>query len=196
MDERQANRMRLEEFIEREGDALHKTLRYYVRRAGLADQSSSQAVADELLNEVLVEAYRTVGRLKSHIHPRPWLLGIAANLIKREQKSRAIRERREPLLRDLYPAKQDVMSDEELFDQLPLPVYSSLNELESDEHIQSLLSGLSGSEKEVIRLAVLYDMNGETLAQTLGVTVSTARVRLHRALNHLRIIRQEDSAHE
>lgn len=196
MDERHANRVRLQQFVENEGDALRKTLRYYALRAGLASGQALHTAADELLNEIMVEALKTPERLKADIHPRPWLLGIASNLIKRQQAKRAKLERREPLMRDLYPQQEDTLSDEELFDQLPALTDSSLADVEVNEEIATLLSGLSPGETHILRLAILYDMDGETLGTALGVTANAARVRLHRALNRLRSLRQKDTAHE
>jgi len=196
MDDRHTSRVRLEQFVEAEGNALRKTLRYYLLRAGLASGKTLYTAADELLNEVIIEALETAGRLKADIHPRPWLLGIAANLIKRQQAKRTKLEQREPLMRDLYAHTQDSLSDEELFDQLPVLNDTSLADVEVNEEIATLLSGLSQGEIHILRLAILYDMDGESLGTALGVTTNAARVRLHRALNRLRRLRQEDTTRE
>lgn len=182
----QENRQRLEAFIESEGYALRQTLRHYLVRAGLASGSGASVAADDLLNDVTVEALKSAGRLRPDVQPRAWLLGIAANLIKRRQVERAKRERREPLVRDLYPDIEETLSDEELFDQFPYAGDTSLDELEEDENITTLLAGLSKPDADVLRLAVLHDMNGEALGKALGVTPNAARVRLHRALHRLR----------
>lgn len=196
MGERDANRIRLRQFVEVEGDNLRKTLRHYLLRAGLAEGSTLHTAADDLLNEVMVEALKSAERLAPDIHPRPWLLGIAANLIKRQYTQRARLEKREPLLRDLYIHTQDTLSDEELFDQLPITSDSSLEELEAQETINLLLAGLSPDDQTVVRLAIVDDMDGEELGRALGVSANTAYQRLFRALNRLRSLRQKDAAHE
>ena len=182
----QGGRRRLETFIESESGSLAKTVRYYVLRAGLASGGGIAQLADELFNDMVVEALRTADRLKADTHPKAWLLGIAANLIKRRQTEMAKRDRREPLMRDLYPDMQDTLSDDELFDLLPVTSYGSLEDVEADETTQHLLSGLSKSDADLLRLAILHDMSGEALAKALGVSPVAARVRLHRALNRLR----------
>jgi RNA polymerase sigma-70 factor (ECF subfamily) len=123
-------------------------------------------------------------------------LGIAANLVKRQQAQRARLERREPLLRDLYAHTQDTLSDEELFELLPALTDETLAEVEVNEQISILLAGLSPDEEHLLRLAILHDLDGEALGQALGVTANAARVRLHRALNRLRNLRQKDASHE
>jgi RNA polymerase sigma-70 factor (ECF subfamily) len=140
--------------------------------------------ARELLNEVMIEAFEHADRLTPEISLRPWLLGVAANLIKRRQVELSKRNRREPLMRDLYPHMQDEMSDEELFDQLP--IVAALDPMEVDEKINHLLMGVAKSDADLLRLAILHDLSGESLAKELGITPGAARVRLHRALNRLR----------
>lgn len=177
-------RQRLEQFAESDSEALLKTLRFYVLRAGLATGTAVEQSARELLNEVMIEAFEHADRLTPEISLRPWLLGVAANLIKRRQVELSKRNRREPLMRDLYPHMQDEMSDEELFDQLP--IVAALDPMEVDEKINHLLMGVAKSDADLLRLAILHDLSGESLAKELGITPGAARVRLHRALNRLR----------
>ena len=182
----QEGRRRLQACIESESGALAKTVRYYVLRAGLASGAGIAQLTDELFNDMVVEALRTADRLKPDMHPKPWMLGIAANLIKRKQTEIAKRDRREPLMRDLYPDMEDTLSDDELFDLLPVTTYGRLEDVEADETTKHLLSGLSKGDADLLRLAILHDMSGEVLAKALGVSPVAARVRLHRALNRLR----------
>jgi RNA polymerase sigma factor (sigma-70 family) len=181
------NQTRLRQFIEMETETLLATLRYYLVRAGLADAQSAALAAVELLNEVVIEALDHADRFRSSGQPMAWLLGIAANLIKRKQAERATRNRREPLVRDLYLDVQDNLSEDELFDWLAaLTVAEPALAWESNEAVSAILAHVSKTDQHILRLAVLHDLNGEELAQALGVTPGAARVRLHRALNRLR----------
>jgi RNA polymerase sigma-70 factor (ECF subfamily) len=190
----QASRQRLEHYITAESVSLLKTLRYYVMRAGLAAGSGIGQTADEILNETVAQAFATADRLKPDIHPKPWLLGIAANLVKRRQAELLKRERREPLMRDLYAQTQDTLSDEELFDMLPFVTEESLDELEVNDHINSMFAGLSQNDADLLRMALLHDLDGSALGKALGISPGAARVRLHRALNRLRSSMQARSA--
>jgi RNA polymerase sigma factor (sigma-70 family) len=182
-----ANQTRLRQFIEMETETLLATLRYYLVRAGLADAQSAALTAVELLNEVVVEALDHADRFRPSGQPMAWLLGIAANLMKRKQAERTTRNRREPLVRDLYLDAQDTLSEDELFDRLAaLTVAEPAQDLESNQAVSAILTHVSKTDQHVLRLAVLHDLNGEELAQALGVTPGAARVRLHRALNRLR----------
>jgi RNA polymerase sigma-70 factor (ECF subfamily) len=190
----QASRQRLEQYISAESASLLKTLRYYVMRAGLAAGSGIGQTADEILNETVAQAFATADRLKPDIHPKPWLLGIAANLVKRKQAELLKRERREPLMRDLYAQTQDTLSDEELFDMLPFVTEESLDELEVNDHINSMFARLAQSDADLLRMALLHDMDGNALGKALNISPGAARVRLHRALNRLRSSIQARSA--
>jgi RNA polymerase sigma factor (sigma-70 family) len=182
-----ASRTRLRQFIQGETETLLGTLRCYLVRASLADAQGVALAAVELLNEVVVEALEHADRFRSSGQPMAWLLGIAANLIKRKQAERATRNRREPLVRDLYLDAQDTLSEDELFDRLAaLTVAEPALAWESNEAVSAILAHVSKTDQHILRLAVLHDLNGEELAQELGVTPGAARVRLHRALNRLR----------
>jgi RNA polymerase sigma-70 factor (ECF subfamily) len=90
-------------------------------------------------------------------------------------------------VRDLYPYAQAAIGEDELFDRLAaLDVADLTQDLETNEEVSAMLALVSDDDRRVLRLAVLYDLNGEELAQALGVTSGAARVRLHRALNRLR----------
>jgi RNA polymerase sigma-70 factor (ECF subfamily) len=179
-------RTRLEQLIESERPALLKTLRHYALHAGLASGRNADEMAEELLNEVVLEAFHTAHRLKPDVHPHPWLLGIAVNLVKRKQVEIAKRERREPLMRDLLPDIEVALSDEELFDQLPVLTAGMLDRVEAKHDIDDLLACVSRSDGDLLRLAFFHDLNREALAKALNLSPSAARMRLHRALSRLR----------
>ena len=182
-----ANQDLLRQFIAGESEALLGTLRYYVVRAGLANGRDSAPAAGELLNEVVVEALEHADRFKPSGQPMAWLLGIAANLIRRKQAERSARNRREPLVRDLVPRAQDALSEDELFDRISsLAVGEPMEDWEANEAVSAILAHVSESDRSVLRLAILHDLSGEALAQALGIKPGAARVRLHRALNRLR----------
>jgi RNA polymerase sigma factor (sigma-70 family) len=187
MDMHTANQDLLRQFIAGESEALLGTLRYYVVRAGLADGRDAAPVATELLNEVVVQALEHADRFRPSGQPMAWLLGIAANLIRRRQAERATRDRREPLVRDLCSSTQDGVSEDELFDRVAsLAAGGPIADWEADEAASAILAHVSANDRRVLRLAVLHDLNGEALARELGIKPGAARVRLHRALNRLR----------
>lgn len=178
---------KLKQYLAQESEDLLKSLRLYVWRGGLAEGTAVPDKAAALLNEVVVEALNHADRFQPDRQPKAWLLGIAANLIRRRQTAVAKQMKREPLVNDL--ANPQYLTDDELFDRLTaVHTPSPEGEYEMNEMVTAVLSHLSLEEQRIITCAILLEMDGKALAQTLGLKPGTARMRLHRALNHLRQI--------
>jgi len=192
-----ANYSLLRKFLEDETEPLLKTLRFYLLRSGLAGDQALTLAAVELLNEVTVEALEHADRFRPSGQPRAWLLGIAANLIKRKQSERARLMHREPLVRDLDSRNEESLSEDELFDRLfTWGQESPEGIVQRRQELERRLVGLSPGDRQVIQLAVFAGMNGDEVARELGVAPGTARVRLHRALRRLRQVWQEQAPEE
>lgn len=177
----------LSRFIAEQADEILPTLRFYVVRAGLAQGGRAMQLAIELLDELTVAALEGAARFQAERGSRPWLLGIAANLIRRKQAALARLEQREPLAADLVVDADGVLDESALFDRLAAqdgddPERSFL----ADEALQRRLQHLSPGDRQVLHLAVIAGFNGRELAAALGVSPGAARVRLHRALIRLR----------
>lgn len=183
----QTENTRLRQFIENESSSLLGTLRYYLFRAGLGMRDLSlDSAAHDLLNDVVAEALTHEARFRVTGQPRAWLLGIAANMVRRRQRDLIQRDRREPLVRDLYPELEGQMSDDELFDWIAEVAEHTSDAFDQREDVHRLLTALSHDDERIIRLAIMNGLDGEAVAQALGVSAGTARVRLHRALGRLR----------
>ncbi len=184
------NRNRLRHFLETESTDLARILRVYAWRAGLP--SDENAVGD-LLNQTVVEALNHAGRYDPARPPRAWLLGIAANLVRREQTASARLSAREPLAADLAP-EHHLLSEDEIFDRLAQLVPGDAAEAGEDppgdallrQQVLDAISQLSPGDQLVLHLFSEGGLSGEGLGQALGVSSGAARVRLHRALNRLR----------
>jgi RNA polymerase sigma-70 factor (ECF subfamily) len=186
-DARAAHQAHLRAFIEHENETLRRTLRVYVARAGITpNRAGIDAAADELLSEVVVEALAHAERFDPARQPAAWLMGIAANLIKRRQVELAKLGRREPLARDMAGESGGALSEDEVFDRVAAFSAEPGDDIETEQRLSALLSPLSEEDKQVVRLAVLHELDGAALARALGIQPGAARVRLHRALSRLR----------
>ncbi len=184
----QMEKTRLRQFIEQESSNLLGTLRYYLFRAGMSGRGLPlDAAAQDLLNDVVAEALAHEERFRSTEQPRAWLLGIAANLVKRRQEEVVRRDQREPLVRDLHPEVEGQMSDDELFDWITEVAATASDAFDEREDVHQLLKSLPREDERIIRLAIMNGLDGASVAKALNVSPGTARVRLHRALGRLRV---------
>ena len=178
------NRQRLIQCLNAEVDSLTGILRVYLLRAGLTGDDDTTA---ELLNSVVVEALSHAQRYDPARPPRAWLLGIAANLVRRRQVEAARLNRREPLAADLVADNQTALGEDELFELLAAhPGPDLRGEFEQHDQLATALALLSVDERRVIQLFSNNYLDGDALAAALHLSPGAARVRLHRALAHLR----------
>jgi RNA polymerase sigma-70 factor (ECF subfamily) len=181
-------RQRLLQFLNGEMEGLQGILRVYLQRAGLA---GNEETTGELLNSVVVEALSHAEKYDPARPPRAWLLGIAANLVRRRQSETARLNQREPLAADLLDEPQRRLGEDELFEILAAqaadPARPGFDQaLETRDRLTTAMGLLSVDERRLVRLFAQGGLDGEALAAALHVQPGTARVRLHRALAHLR----------
>lgn len=163
------------------------TLRLYVSRSGVASGAEVPVVALELLQETVVEALVHADRYPVETQPMAWLLGIAINLIKRRKGAQARLVQREVLLGHLARQTFPQVSEADLLDHLLPRAHSGpVQEVEGEEQVQEILALVSHEDQQILRLALLEDVDDKTLASRLGINPGAARMRLHRAVKRLR----------
>jgi RNA polymerase sigma-70 factor (ECF subfamily) len=180
-----------------EGLQLLNHIRFFVRKAGLEGELSARELAMEVFHEAVVEALRNEKRFDAERSPKLWLLGIAANVVKRRREKLFRQRKHETVAADLArpSAAAGHLTEEQLFDRLaalqrPGPEREVLGAM----GVEQLLSQLSADDRRIIELNILHEMNGNEVAQALGISPGNARVRLHRALSRLRPIWLEQEA--
>ncbi|WP_405665010.1 sigma-70 family RNA polymerase sigma factor [Streptomyces sp. NBC_01166] len=140
--------------------------RYTARRLG-------EGAADDITAEVFLVAFRTRARYDSaHRLARPWLYGIAANLIGKHRRSevRALKA----LARtgeDPVAASWSERSDDRIAVQAPLA---------------GALAALSPGDRHVLLLVAWADLGYQEVAEALGIPLGTVRSRLNRARRKVR----------
>lgn len=179
----------LSQFIEREAKDITGILRSYVRKAGLASTNEEvQEAALDVLSEVYLEAVKSAHHFDASRSPRAWLLGIAANIIKR-RKARQAKLAQEISLSSLQHDQQEGGDfAEHSFNLTNNLISEGLEQhVEAQEQLAYLFSFVSASDRDILRLSIIEGLDGEALAQYLGCPYTTAHVRLCRAKKRLRI---------
>ncbi|HXR66840.1 MAG TPA: sigma-70 family RNA polymerase sigma factor [Ktedonobacteraceae bacterium] len=159
----------------------------YIARMGLARGENIRLLATEVLQDAALELLAHADRLDPGRQPHAWFLRVAANILKRKRANFARRYRFEVLVSDLAQRAQvddenDVL-DLLMADRVPDPEQM----LAEREHVSELLALVTESDAEILRLALVQDLDSEHIAEQLGVKSGAVRVRLHRALRRLRI---------
>ncbi len=187
-----ASRYRLLVFIADHTTPLYGTIRSYVARMEPVPSIDTGSVALEVMQEMVVEALSHASSFDSTRQPMAWLLGIALNIMRRRRSEEARRHRREVSLARLSLLHPELESESDLLDSIHHSAESGPEQLlESDEQARALLSLVPEKDQEILRLAILEDFDREALASRLGTTNGAARMRLHRALDHLRLAWKE-----
>lgn len=176
----------LRQFLQEHTTSVKKILCTYVLRMGLARGENVRLVADEAFQDAVLEVLAHGERFMSVAQPRSWFLAVAANILKRKRASFAKRYRFEVLVSDLAADSRE-LSQADLLEQLTLACAPGPEQtLEAREQVEEMLALVSIEDAQVLRLALLHDLDSQSLADYLGINIGTARVRLHRALKRLR----------
>ena len=135
--------------------------RYLARRVGAS-------AADELAAETFTVAFRNWGRLDPERPVRPWLYGIAANVMRHHWRT----ERR--MLRAYARTGVD-------------PVWTRDDEpAEDTRELAAALAELRRDEHEILLLTAWAELTDAEIAAALDLPVGTVKSRLSRAREKLR----------
>ena len=145
--------------FERHFDAIH---RYVARRLG-------SGAADDIAASVFSEAFAQRARFLTDVgDARPWLYGIATNLIRRHR-------RRERAAWRAY-AKHGV-------DPFGIDIHPRLDEVA----VARALGRVAKADRDALLLMVWADLTYDDIATALDIPVGTVRSRIHRARARLRV---------
>lgn len=180
----------LSEAFEQEWQSLYGTIRVYVIQLGLSENRSVvDSIAEEILNDVVETAFKTVNKYDPSYPPRPWLRKIAFYKVKERKRTQIKNSVVIPIaevskVKGAQSMSADPLSEDEMFGLLyessnpPLPFgYPALDDL---------LSLVHGRDREILRFAFSDGLKGKSLAAALGITEGAAYTGLSRALSKLR----------
>ncbi|MET7451772.1 RNA polymerase sigma factor [Streptomyces sp. NPDC005574] len=156
--------------FDRHADAVH---RYAARRLGAE-------AGEDVMAETFTTAFQQRFRYNTELaDARPWLFGIATNLVGRHRRAEARRLR---ALARLPTAAPGAQAEETVADRVAARVSAHAVRTE----LAGALARLPARHRDVLLLVAWGGLGYEEVARALGVPVGTVRSRLHRARRHVR----------
>jgi RNA polymerase sigma-70 factor (ECF subfamily) len=144
--------------------------RYLCRRAG-------PTAADDLAGETFLRAFSGRARYDAdQADARPWLYGIATNLLREDARREARQMRAYARAAGLSAGAPGVEEAEDRADASALA-----------PRVVAALAELSPPDRDTLLLFALTDLDYEGVAVATGVPVGTVRSRLHRVRRRMRI---------
>jgi RNA polymerase sigma factor (sigma-70 family) len=145
--------------------------RYYAEVHGYAARRLGPSLADDVASETFVIAFDRRRRYDpAHPDARPWLYGIASNLISRHRRAE-VRQYR-ALARAGVGHAVDGHADQ---------VARRLDARALRARLAAALVEIADRDREVLLLVAWAQLSCEEAARALGIPAGTARSRLHRA---------------
>jgi RNA polymerase sigma factor (sigma-70 family) len=143
---------------------------YLARRVGAGR-------ADDLASETFLVAFDSRRRFElSHRSARPWLFGIASNLLARHRRAEVRHYRglvRAAMVTDAV-------------DGHALRVATQVDAAAQRPRLAVALTRMAGRDRDVLLLVAWGGLSCEEAAEALGIPSGTARSRLHRARHQMR----------
>lgn len=138
---------------------------YVARRCDSAD-------AADVVSETFATAWRRWADIPGEPETRPWLIGVARNLLSNDRRRRRRQTRLVKTASDhLAPAIQQLYFE---------------NNIEDRSWLQSALGTLSELDRELILGTAWDGLTAAEMAAIVGISHESARQRIHRARNKLR----------
>ncbi len=132
------------------------------RATALARAIAGDADAEDVAQEALIRAWRSLGSLADEARFDAWLMAIVRNLARNRVRDRAAEPR------------------------LVAPALSERAEGDRVERVRAAVEALPEEQREAVRLRFEADMSYEEIAAALGIAADLVRSRLHEAKETLR----------
>lgn len=164
----------------RSGDteAFHLIFERYSRPviSFIYDMTGERELAEELMQETFVRAYRSLSALRDDARLSTWLFGIAKNVARESLRARHKASRKVEL---------DDEAVKELRDQKLTPDNFLINK-ELNRVIQAALARLDEDKRLVFALKIFQQQSYEEIAAITGFSIAKLKTDLHRARAEMR----------
>jgi RNA polymerase sigma-70 factor (ECF subfamily) len=163
----------IEAIVTGDGHAMHVLFARHSARVYrfILRLTRRESLAEELLNEVFIEAWRQAGKFEGRSQVSTWLLGIA-----RYKALNAMRLR------------QDEALDETALAQIEDPADSAeivVVQADRASHLRRCLGQLSPAHREIIDLVYYHEKSVAEASEIVGVPPGTVKTRMFHARKRL-----------
>ncbi len=139
--------------------------------------------ARDVVQEAYLRAWKGIGKFRGDAAFSTWLYRITANAAA-SSVQRGRRHRSEPFADDFEPVDTGA-------EQM---IVQGAESAETLDRIADALDELPAKLRSVVVLKDVYGLSHEAIAEELGISVSAAKVRLHRARRKLRDVLYDEGA--
>ncbi|MFW5748698.1 MAG: RNA polymerase sigma factor [Chloroflexota bacterium] len=151
----------LEELYQRHGRVI---------LAYLMGQLNDRQLAEEVLQDVMLAAWRGAGGFRGESRVKTWLVAIA------RLKAINVIRRSKPTTSELH---DNIAADD-------TGLMRRVEIVDSQDSLRQAMRQLPEDQRETLELMFFHDMTGPEVAHLLGVSPGTVKSRVHRAKNTLR----------
>jgi len=141
--------------------------------------SSDRGLAEEVLQDTLVAAWRGAGRFRGGSSVKTWLFGIGRRRMRDAQRKRGLPSFDGEGLLEALPARE------------PGPE-EALSRSESGAELEQCIERLSEPNREALALVFFHELSYAEAAEVLGVPIGTVKSRLSNAKRALRGLLEEE----
>lgn len=126
--------------------------------------------AEDLTQEVFVKVSQALSRFRHESHLSTWIYRIARNAAIDRKRSRAFQE-----------TVREQFSNEVMAEEMRNPVEQQLIRKEMNACIVGFVENLPADYRSVVVLSELEELSNPEIAEVLGISLATVKIRLHRA---------------
>lgn len=152
--------------------------------AYLVGRMSDREVANDLLQETFLRAWRRLGELRglAHGRQRAWLITVARNLTIDTYRTRATRQATADAIGHQPPVRDPREDD---------PVRQVVGRSQVDR-VERAIAALPEDERTVLAMSVMAEMTSAQIGEALDRPAGTIRYTLHRARTALAAVLAEE----
>ena len=179
--------------IEQNYQTLERTIRVYVIRTIKNfgnkfnlnyDRDSIETISNDILHNTVETVLNKSEEFDRSYPPLPWIKKFAVNKVRGWQRD-AYRQSEKVIPIKNFSLPTEGLSEEEILGK-KLSIFSKLSKQGDSIELEKLLSLVNESDRQILRLAFIDDLNGKDLAAALGISEGAAYTKKSRAIAKLR----------